>query len=177
MKWTENLTKESTKQSRQGSCGLVSQSCQERKKSTLKCEGLKVPTNISKKLLIGTLTLLAFSPIAKAEINQTQAVKAIIGESANQGLDGMIGVAEVIRNRGNLKGLYGLKRESFISSQPKWVHTQAKKAWEMSLKSDLTKGATHFENVKAFGKPKWAKDMTETVTIKDHTFFKELSNV
>lgn len=173
MKWTEDLTKESTKQSRQESCGLVSQSCQEQKRSTQKCKDSKKPILTLGKLLTATLILSSFSPIAKAEINPTQAQKAIIGEAADQGFHGMVGVAEVIRRRGNLKGLYGLKRESFISSQPKWVHDMAKKAWEESSKSNLTKGATHFENVKAFGVPSWAKSMTKTATIKDHTFYRE----
>lgn len=51
----------------------------------------------------------------------------------------------------------------------------AKKAWAESAKSNLTKGATHWENVKAFGKPKWASKMKKTVTIKDHVFFAEVS--
>lgn len=33
--------------------------------------------------------------------------------------------------------------------------------------------ATHFENVKAFGKPDWAKNMVEVATIGAHTYFKK----
>lgn len=116
--------------------------------------------------------LLGCNP-AYAEINQTQAVKAIIGEAANQGLAGMQAVGEVIRRRGNLRGLYGAKREAFISGQPNWVHKQALRAWLMSESSNLTKNATHFENVKAFGRPNWALKMVKTAVIKDHVFYRE----
>lgn len=115
--------------------------------------------------------LIQFQPSLLAEVNPVQAQRVIIGEAANQGLEGMIGVAEVIRRRGSLKGFYGLKRESFIDSQPKWVHIQAEKAWEMSAKTNLTKGADHFENTKAFGVPYWAKNATKTASIKDHDFY------
>lgn len=118
-------------------------------------------------------SFLASSALAYAEIPQEMAVKAIVGEAANQGLDGMTAVAEVIRRRGHLKGLYGLKRDAFILSQPSWVHVRARKAWQMSRQSNLSKGATHFENVKAFGKPKWAKAMIQTAIIKDHVFYRE----
>lgn len=165
--------KKSTKQYNSANCGLVSQSCHQQKRSQTKCEGSKNPASTLGKCLIVTLSLLSFSQTAKAEINPTQAQKAIIGEAANQGFEGMKAVGEVIRRRGNLRGLYGLKRESFISAQPKWVHDMAKRAWEESAKSNLTKGATHFENEKAFGVPYWAKGMTKTVTIKDHSFYRE----
>ena len=121
------------------------------------------------------LLMLFLSSPAQAEINPALAQKALIGEAANQGLKGMIACGEVIRRRGNLKGIYGLKRESFISAQPKWVHQMAKKAWQESSKTNLTKGATHWENVKAFGRPKWAKKMKKTAVIGDHVFYAEVS--
>ena len=139
------------------------------------CKG----ANICVRCLLGTahvlILLLLFSPNANAEIPQALAVKAIVGEAANQGVDGMTAVAEAIRNRGTLNGVYGLKRESFISSQPKWVHDQARQAWKRSETTNLVKGADHWENVEAFGVPYWAKSMQVTAKIKDHTFYRRQS--
>ena len=36
------------------------------------------------------------------------AIRAIVGEAANQGSQGMLAIACAIRNRGHLKGAYGL---------------------------------------------------------------------
>lgn len=125
--------------------------------------------------IISIIVLMGiFVPKAHADINPVQAQRALIGESANQGLKGMIACAEVIRRRGNLKGIYGAKREKFIASQPKWVHEQAKKAWEMSLKTNITKNATHWESTD-FKAPKWSKGMKKTAVIGKHVFYAEVS--
>lgn len=108
---------------------------------------------------------------AFAEIPESQAIRAIIGESSNQGYVGMLAVAEAIRNRGHLKGVYGLK-SPHVDNEPQWVFNLAKKAWGESKTTNLVKGADHWENIKAFGVPPWAKTMTKTVTIKDHAFYK-----
>ena len=103
------------------------------------------------------------------------AVSIILGEAANQGPAGMQAVGEVLRRVGPSK-FSTLKRKDlkqFIARQPQWVHRIAQKAWENSAKSDLSRGATHYENVKAFGRPRWARNMVETTRIKDHVFFKE----
>jgi len=38
---------------------------------------------------------------------------------------------------------------------------------------DISKGATHYENEMAFGKPYWAKDMVVVARIGSHIFYKE----
>ena len=38
---------------------------------------------------------------------------------------------------------------------------------------DTTRGATHYENIEAFGMPKWSRSMVRIVTIGRHTFFRE----
>lgn len=127
--------------------------------------------NLAIILLVGWV----FLPIRKgyALTDESLAVRIIIAEGANQGLEGMTAIAEVVRRRG-ADAFSCLKRkdlESFIARQPVWVHTQARKAWAMSSTSNLTLGATHYEAVETFGRPKWAKGMRRTVKIKDHTFF------
>jgi spore germination cell wall hydrolase CwlJ-like protein len=99
-------------------------------------------------------------------------VRAIVGEASNQDYRGMLAVACAIRNRGTLKGVYGVKA-NHVNREPKWVWDMARKAWKESALTDITNGATHWENL-AFGMPYWTKDMIVTCKIKDHTFYKNL---
>jgi len=109
--------------------------------------------------------------IAGAAVSEADAVRAIIGEASNQGERGMLAVACAIRNRGTLQGVYGLKAKH-VDKQPAWVFDRARKAWAESAKADITGGANHWENVKAFGQPRWAAKMTKTVLVKDHQFYR-----
>jgi len=125
-----------------------------------------------KKNIFTFILFLGILPSFSQNITDSNAIRTIVGEAGNQGKNGMIAVGNVIRTRKNLKGFYGFKNP-IVNKQPKWVWAQAERAWAESKTNNLVGGATHFENVKAFGKPYWAKDMVETVTIKDHTFFKK----
>ena len=114
---------------------------------------------------------VALSAQANSPIKDDLAVRAIVGEAANQGKQGMLAVACALRNRGHLGGVYGVKNP-VADKQPAWVWKQAQEAWKLSKTKDITGGADHWENVNAFGKPTWAKSMTQTVVIKDHAFFR-----
>jgi len=110
-------------------------------------------------------------------ISDENAVRAIIGEAENQGYQGMKAVACGIRNRGTLKGVYGLNaprvKKHKYSEQ---TEAMALVAWETSSDPDECRflgGARYWENVKAFGKPTWASKMIETYRHKDHVFYKE----
>jgi spore germination cell wall hydrolase CwlJ-like protein len=119
------------------------------------------------------IIFLWFSLCAAAyDIDRDKAIAAIIGEAADQGEVGMTAVAEAIRNRGTLQGVYGLRRTAFIASQPPWVHKQAAKAWDQSAKSNLVNGATHWESID-FKTPVWAYKMTVTARIGKHIFYKK----
>lgn len=122
------------------------------------------------KLLL-TILLLSTNCFA-APISDAQAVRAIVGEAANQGRAGMLAVAGAIRNRGTLRGVYGVKNP-IANQQPAWVWERARTAWASSATNDITHGATHWENFSAFGKPRWAEAMTVTTNIGAHTFMKE----
>lgn len=100
------------------------------------------------------------------------AIRAIVGEAANQGLDGMTAVAEAIRNRGSLSGVYGVKAPH-ADREPSWVWAQAEKAWKASAGSDLVHGATHWESTD-FKTPRWArgKGVIVTAQIGKHRFYK-----
>lgn len=123
------------------------------------------------KLIICTMTLLLVSPICYAK-EYPQEVRAIIGEASAEGYEGMLAVACAIRNRGTLKGVYGLKAKH-VDRQPQWVWRMASKAWEESGTRDITQGATHWHNVEREGHNYWTRKLRQTVKIGSHTFFYE----
>lgn len=115
--------------------------------------------------------LLLWPLLARAEVKESDAINIIVGEAANQGFNGMVAVAEVIRRRNSTEGLYGLNaHHNAQESKSTWI--MAEKAWKTSKTSNLTHGADHFENIKAFGMPVWTEYCHETVEIKDQAFFK-----
>lgn len=121
------------------------------------------------KALAAMITLCALQSFAS--IDDSKAIRAIVGEAANQGKAGMLAVAGALRNRDSIKGVYGF-RNPIADKQPGWVWKRASEAWFMSKTNDITKGSTHWENTKAFGKPYWAKSLTVTTNIGSHTFYK-----
>jgi len=124
-------------------------------------------------LIILFILAVCFTMSCYAEVNESQAVRAIIGEASGEGYQGMLAVACGIRNRSTLKGVYGLKAKH-VDNEPQWVWKLAKKAYRASLTGkDITNGGTHWENTKAFGEPYWAKHMVVTARIGSHTFYKE----
>jgi hypothetical protein len=126
------------------------------------------------KTIISLVTLLVCSSLGHAEeIPYQSALKVIVGEAANQGLKGMICVAEVLRRRGSIEGFYGYNADRKSESPSTWQ--MAATAWEKSAFTNFTQGADHFENIHAFGKPWWAKFCIKTYEYKDHVFYKELN--
>lgn len=113
------------------------------------------------------------------DIPRDRAVNAIIGEAENQGFQGMLAVACGIVNRGTLHGVYGehSPRVKNRLYSPK-ILNQANLAWSLATHPDIEDncdflgGATHWENIKAFGKPSWVYGMKETYRYKDHVFYK-----
>lgn len=104
-----------------------------------------------------------------AEIPTEQAIRAIIGESSGEGYHGMLMVAIGIRNRGTLNGVYGLSAKH-VDNEPEWVWDLARQAWDESKHNRLHQG-THWENIRAFGEPRWAKSMIKVAEYKNHVFY------
>jgi len=115
--------------------------------------------------------LLALCVSAYAHVDDALAVRAIIGEASNQGYAGMLAVACGIRNRDTLKGVYGVKAKH-VDNEPKYVWDMARRAWAESETNRIHNG-THWENIKAFGKPYWVDSMTKVYECKDHIFYKK----
>ena len=107
-------------------------------------------------------------------LNGRLAVHVITAEAADQNLWSMIGVGEVIRHRGKIKGFSVLKKDlpAFYKAQSASVRSRACTAWILSRFTNLTQSATHFENVTAFGPPPWESSMKKTVKLGDHQFYK-----
>lgn len=125
-------------------------------------------------ILTAALFLIGSASTAHA-LTEEQAVRTIVGEASNQGLDGMTAVAEVLRRRGTVKGCYGF-RAMKDRWEPPAVWNVARFAWRRSAHTDLSHGATLFENVHDFGFPRsWDREHVVCVAqIKDHWFFKEV---
>lgn len=88
------------------------------------------------------------------KISDEKAILSIIGEAEDQGYEGMLAVACAIRNRGTLKGVFGInnlrvKHERY--SKAIWF--QAKKAWDIS--KELINDEQTYVNEKTKLKRKW----------------------
>lgn len=106
-----------------------------------------------------------------AQISRGKAIRAIIGEAAGEGYEGMLAVACAIRNRGTLRGVYGIKAKH-IDRESKLTWILAERAWDESERVDVVDGATHWESTD-FKRPVWAKNMSVTARIGKHVFYKK----
>lgn len=127
-----------------------------------------------KRYALAFLALLWCVPVyANYSFSDADAVNAILGEARGEPYAGMVAVGEVIRHRGSLKGLVGRDFSGLVPPHDRLV---ANLAWQESASSDLTHGATLFENIAAFGFPKsWDREKVVCVAqIGHHWFFKEI---
>ena len=126
------------------------------------------------RLGFGFILVFTFIPTAHAQrIPYDVAVRIIVSEGADQGLKGMTCIGEVLRHRASVAGFHSYK-SNWIKKEPKSVWEMAEKAWERSAHTNYTKGADHFENIRRFGVPWWAKYCVKTYEYKDHVFYKEV---
>lgn len=130
-------------------------------------------TEIKKLTALSCIFLFILVVPAQAAINDQMAIRAILGEARGEGFQGMYAVACAIRNRGHLAGVYG--KDAVMLHLTEKVRQEARKAWISSGSGiDITRGATHWENVEAFGTPVWARNMKKIIKINHHTFFKDI---
>ena len=157
--------------------------------------------NRNKKLYLSLVFLLIFncpfSPYSRQNSYAESQIKypnnlwkGLIAESTNATYEEWYAVACVVRNRlnsGLWHGLVGLKRtnlDSFVEKEVKYMKSRYGKDIEALTKSiikevfeqngkDITKGATHYENIERYGIPYWAAKMTIVCKIGEHTFYKE----
>lgn len=104
-----------------------------------------------------------------AGFSERDAALTILGEAEGEPYQGKVAIGEVIRRRGSLKPFSGRLR---CMKRPCKGFSDASRAWRDSEHTNESKGATHFENIETFGKPKWAYRMQPIKKIGRHTFFK-----
>ena len=105
----------------------------------------------------GTLTVMeSFSTPPE------RSAQVIAAEAAGEGFASMIGVGEVIRARGSYEGFSVMFKDlpEFFGSESRWTRIESRAAWALSKWGLVSGGATHFENVRRFGRPPWSKGMT-----------------
>lgn len=122
-----------------------------------------------KKILFLSLLLIVLPPVSWA-IKDDLAVKCILGEARGESFQGQVAVAEVLRRRGSVRGFVGCSAAGNPTAS-QWL--TALKAWRRSRWTDYARGATNFDNEKAFGKPWWAYGMKKVAVIGKHCFWKE----
>lgn len=83
-------------------------------------------------VLLTTAFLCVSSPFAvgsvEAAISEHLAVRALVGEAGSQELAELKAHAFALRNRGTLRGVYGLHAKH-VRFEPGWVFRRAKHAW------------------------------------------------
>ena len=82
-------------------------------------------------LTLGLTFSTMASPARSAAISDRDAVRAIIGEGANQSDDALAGIASAIHNRGNLRGVFGLSNP-IVDTASDALWARAKRAWNLA---------------------------------------------
>ena len=151
-----------------------------RKKDLYKLSRVNITRLLLKAITIFVVAFFMFIQARAAE-PPNNLWQGLIGEAASEGYEGMYAVACVYRNRlkNNMPlGCVALKRrdlDAFVRREGRKVEYIAKDIIRKVFEEngiDITKGATHYENIETFGLPKWAYSMVRTVKIGNHTFYK-----
>lgn len=121
---------------------------------------------------------LIFQGCALAQVPSSKAVLSIVGEAEGEGAEGMLAVADAIRNRESLKGVYGLRsyrvRHHLYSN---YILHQAEVMWLLSKHKDITNGATGWgsdEDLNKFCGESWWAHCVLTARVGNQWFYKEI---
>jgi len=116
--------------------------------------------------------------IAHADVPTEKAVLAIIGEAENQGYSGMLAVAEAIRNKGNLRQVFGATSKRVLYRRySQATYNMALLAWQNSKHTNTVGKADVWGNksdIIKFSRQKWFKKYKLVKRIKDHYFYMEV---
>lgn len=82
------------------------------------------------------MLLLIASTLTCSAVTEANAVKAIFGEAGQRSYQAQLVVASCIRNRGTLKGVYGLTNADAMSKRQMDI---ARQAWRESKTNRVTK--------------------------------------
>lgn len=109
-------------------------------------------------------------------ITEDQAARAIMGEARGEPYLGKIALAEALRNRNTLDGVYGYNARFSAKSS---VWRDARDAWHDSSFTNLVKGANHWfseaDKEKLDKKqPRWYRRLVFVKQIHGHYFYREV---
>lgn len=111
------------------------------------------------------------------QIPEDKAIQAIIGEAEAEDFSGMMAIGCALRNRGSLKGVYGLNaprvKKMLYSTR---VARLARLAWLESAKKDITNGATGWgseSDLVIFKRQGWFNRCVITKKIGGHYFYRK----
>lgn len=96
-----------------------------------------------KKIIISLLFLAAFNSFGK-NLDDKAVIHAIVGEASGEPFLAQKGIAEVIRRRGSLQGIYGANT---TRKESQAAYNKAAKAWAESATSNITQGCKYFGGV------------------------------
>ncbi len=116
-------------------------------------------------------------------IKDVDAVRAIIGEGEAEPFIGMVALGEVIRTRGNFKGIYGYNAVKHVNGRyyrgkrtiSPTIALQALKAWRASISTNYALNAQGWgseADLRVFKRQSWFKKCYITVKIGNHYFWK-----
>ena len=114
------------------------------------------------------------------EISEDIAIQCILGEArgeyAEHGYPAFLAIADALRNRGTVRGVYGCKADmgkerAYMAN--KGYYRAARQAWLESKTTNVVNGASHWESTD-FKIPYWAKDMIVTYQVGKHKFYREV---
>ena len=145
---------------------------------------------MKKMLIVLALCIVATNDLSFANDihDEDLVIKVILGEArdkANRDHRVWLGISEVIRRRGviNSNVFSCLKDETlddkiahdrlFLLKRKKIdIVEMARRAWRESEHTNITKGATHFENANQFGEPSWSIGKVKTIILNDISFYR-----
>jgi len=134
-------------------------------------------------IIIALVLILIFLSVPKTEGAENIIAQVIAAEAGGEGYEGMYAVACVIQNR---MQLFGMTAEEVVTQKNQFFGYTAKNrhanylavkhvadalAERIGTLRDITGGALHFENIKTFGVPAWAKSKKVLAVVGSHTFF------
>ena len=127
-------------------------------------------------IMLGCSGCCAFA--SSAIISEHKAVLAVIGEAEGEGYEGMLAVSCAIRNRGTLKGVYGLHSYRVVHHKySNMTEATAETAWYNSRVPEectFIHGATGWGNaqdVAQFRNSLWFPSVYFTAHIGHHYFY------
>ena len=121
--------------------------------------------------------------VGKTKWENIQVAKVIASEACNQGVIGMVAVANVIANRAKATNKTPYETVTKPYQFTGYTHPRKEKIYQgckskadkiaknlMKLE-DITKGADHYANLSFAGNKKWIRAYAKTAKIGEHTFF------